>query len=661
MNQIDISIVIVNYNVKDFLHQCLTSIEKAKNNLSIEVFIVDNNSADGSIDFLEPLFPQFKFIRSDVNLGFPKANNIAIKQAIGKYLLILNPDTILAEDTLIKMFNFMDNNPEIGISGCKVLNADGSFQLACRRGFPTPWTSFCKLFGLQKLFPNSELFARYNQTFRSVDKTYTIDAVIGAFMFCDTKLIKEIGGFDEAYFMYGEDLDLCRQAQLRNRSVVYYHETSIIHFKGESTKRSSIDEIKHLYEAMEIFAKKYFSNSTLFIFFLKLGISFRSVIARISKHIEPIFLIVTDLIFINFSLMIGAYVKFGKLLGFADYAYPLVFIVVSITYFLSQLLNGEYFEEKNSIPNTWLSLLLCFFVLSTLTYFFPSYRFSRGAVIITVSLTAILSSLMRLLIIIFERTFGKYADKRIIIAGCDEKVDKMIDAIQSAVPQNFNIIGIVHTSNKLHKKHSVQNKFSINNYPYLGEIEDISIIVEKNKAEEVIITDTDLSSTTIMKLMHSSNHKVRYHIIPEYDELITSRTIKEISGNNNINSFKYKYNILKPRYRLVKRTSDIIFSSLALTLFLPIILFFKDRKALLSDWFSIFTGKKTTIGIYPDVEYETNSIKVGLISLAHINKPNELVASSISILNEYYLNNYSLSLDIDIAIKYFVRLKQPNT
>ena len=656
MNQIDISIVIVNYNVKDFLHQCLTSIEKAKHNLSIEVFVVDNNSADDSVDFLEPLFPQFKFIRSAENLGFPKANNIAIKQAVGKYILILNPDTILAEDTLIKMFNFMNNNPEIGISGCKVLNADGSFQVACRRGFPTPWASFCRLFGLQKLFPNSKLFARYNQMFRSVDETYPIDAVIGAFMFCDAKLIKEIGGFDEAYFMYGEDLDLCRQAQLRNRSVVYYHETSIIHFKGESTKRSSIDEIKHLYEAMEIFARKYFSNSTLFIFFLKFGILFRSAIARILKHSKPIFLIATDLIFINFSLMIGSYAKFGNLFGFSDFAYPLVFIVVSITYFVSQLLNGEYFEEKTSIPNTWLSLLLCFFVLSTLTYFFPSYRFSRGAVIITVTLTAALSSLTRFLIIIFERTLGKHADKRIIIAGCDEKVDKMIDAIQSSDPRNFNIIGIVHTSNKFHKER--QKKFSVNNYPYLGEIEDISIIVEKNKAEEVIITDTDLSATMIMKLMHSSNHKVRYHIIPEYDELITSRTIKEISGNN-INSFKYKYNILKPRYRLVKRISDIIFSLLALTLFLPIILFFGNRKSLLVDWFNILVGKKTTIGIYPDAEYDTNSIKVGLISLAHINKPNESAASSISSLNEYYLNNYSLSLDIDIAIKYFVRLKQP--
>ena len=331
--QIDVSIVIVNYNVKDFLHQCLTSIQKAKHDLSLEVFIVDNASTDGSMDFLEPLFPDFIFIRSHINSGFPVANNIAIRQAKGKYLLILNPDTILAEDTLIEMIKYMNENPEVGISGCKVLNGDGSFQLACRRGFPTPWASFCKLFGLQTLFPNSKLFSKYNQTFRSVDETYYIDAVIGAFMFCDTKLIQEIGGFDETYFMYGEDLDLCRQVQLKSRYVAYYHKTTIIHFKGESTRRSSIDEIKHLYEAMEKFASKYFANSAVFILFLKIGIFSRSILARIIKNIIPFFLIFSDLLFINLALMVGTFAKFGNFLGFPSYAYPIVFIVVSLIYF----------------------------------------------------------------------------------------------------------------------------------------------------------------------------------------------------------------------------------------------------------------------------------------------------------------------------------------
>jgi GT2 family glycosyltransferase len=639
----------------------LTSIEKSdlkiseNQELSIEVFVVDNNSSDGSIDFLEPIFPNVKFIRSPENLGFPKANNIAIRQSKGKYLLILNPDTILSENTLTKMYNFMLKNPNIGISGCKVLNADGSFQLACRRGFPTPWASFCKLFGLQALFSKSKLFAQYNQTFRPFDETYKIDAVIGAFMFCDTNLIKEIGGFDETYFMYGEDLDLCRQVQLRGRDVVYYHETSIIHFKGESTRRSSIDEIKHLYEAMEIFSRKYFSNSALFIFFLKLGITTRSVIARIIKNIIPVFLLLTDIFFVNISLMFGSYLKFGRFLGFADYAYPLVFFVTTFVFFISQFFNGEYFEKKISIPNTILSLTMTFFILSSLTYFFPAYRFSRGAVLVTAGATAILSTLTRLFIIIFERTLGKFSDKRIIIAGNDEKVDKMIESLQYFEPKNFHILGIVNTSgiNNLEENNSLKNSFS--NYQNLGNLKNINEIVKKNRAEEVIVTDINLPMSVITTLMFSSNHKVRYHIITEYDELVTSRIINEISGADIDN---FKYNILKPRYKFVKRTSDIIFSFFSLTLFLPIILLNKNRKSLLKNWFKILIGKKTTIGIFPISEYQTDKSKAGLISLTHINQPEKLTSNSIINLNNYYLKNYTLSLDIDIIIKYFTRTRK---
>jgi len=184
----DISIIIVNYNVKDFLEQCLLSIRKSIKLLFVEIFVVDNNSTDGSIEYLKPLFPEVKFIQTGENLGFSKANNIAINQADSKYTLILNPDTILSDNTLEMMYRYMELHPEVGISGCKVLNGDGTFQLACRRGFPTPWTSFTKLFGLQRLFPKSKLFAKYNQTFRSENESYYIDAIIGAFMFCNTEL-----------------------------------------------------------------------------------------------------------------------------------------------------------------------------------------------------------------------------------------------------------------------------------------------------------------------------------------------------------------------------------------------------------------------------------------------------------------------------------------
>ena len=159
----------------------------------------------------------------------------------------------------------MERDIKCGIAGCKVLNADGTFQLACRRGFPTPWASFSKLFGLQKLFPKSKTFAGYNQTFRSVDETYYIDAVIGAFMFARMEALDQAKGFDPTFFMYGEDIDLCYRVNQNGWSIAYVHTTSIVHYKGESTRRSSIDEVKHFYEAMEIFVEKHYGKSHLFL------------------------------------------------------------------------------------------------------------------------------------------------------------------------------------------------------------------------------------------------------------------------------------------------------------------------------------------------------------------------------------------------------------
>ena len=263
----DISIVIVNYNVKDFLYQCLDSIYLSSSKLSIEIIVVDNNSSDGSVEFLRPIFPNVNFIELKENLGFGKANNIGFSIAKGDYILILNPDTVLEENTLDIMIEYMRSHIEVGIAGCKVLNSDGSFQLPCRRGFPTPWVAFCKLFGLQKMFPNSTIFAQYNQTFLSENETYYIDAIIGAFMFARREVIEELSGFDPDFFMYGEDLDLCFRTYKAGYKVAYVHEAKIIHYKGESTKRSSINEIKHFYNAMEIFSKKHVSNSGFYLFF----------------------------------------------------------------------------------------------------------------------------------------------------------------------------------------------------------------------------------------------------------------------------------------------------------------------------------------------------------------------------------------------------------
>ncbi len=186
----DVSVIIVNYNVRDFLQQSLLSIQKALKGIRSEIFVVDNASDDGSVDVLRHRFPAIQLFRNTANLGFAKANNIALKKARGKFLLLINPDTIVQEDTIRVMVEFLQNHPEVGLAGCKILNPDGSFQPACRRGFPTPWVAFTKIFGLSKLFPNTKLFGKYNLTYLNTEDTYPVDAVSGSFMMLQKRNIR---------------------------------------------------------------------------------------------------------------------------------------------------------------------------------------------------------------------------------------------------------------------------------------------------------------------------------------------------------------------------------------------------------------------------------------------------------------------------------------
>lgn len=648
-NKIDISIVIVNYNVKDFLFQCLRSIEKSVTNRTYEVIVVDNNSSDNSIEFLKPKFENVKFFTLDDNLGFGKANNIGFENSRGKYILILNPDTIVSEDTLDKMFNFMEENPNIGISGCKVLNQDGSFQLTCRRGFPTPWASFTKLFGLQKLFPNSKLFAQYNQTFKNIDESYEIDAVIGAFMFCQSEIIKKVGGFDPDYFMYGEDLDLCFRVKELGYQVYYYHQTTIIHFKGESTKRSNINELKHFYDAMEIYAKKHYGSSYLFFLFLKFGIILRSFAAYLNRNKLTMIFLILDTITLNFALLFSTKIWKGGYFNFPSYAYPTVFYGLSIVNFISMLSVGEYFEGKQSFRKSFSGLMLTFFILTFLTYYFKGYAFSRGILLITIGISIFLFSLIRASFSILEKLLNKEYHKKVLIIGINEKSINLAHTLENNESKNLEVIGFISTHNSI----EIQNQYKI-----LGSIDYFEKIINQYNVKEILICDSNISQIDIIKMLTSINKgKLKIHIANEYEELIASRILSDISINN---LYSQTYKIALPRYLLLKRVFDIIFSILLLTLGLPFIyLFSNNSKMLFKNLYCVIKGQKSIVGISKTNEKEKYDIgKEGLIGLATVTYSKNLTDSAKRKLNDYYLLNYSLSLDFDIIFKFLIRRLQ---
>ncbi len=269
-----LSIIILNYNVRYFLELCIVSVQKAIENIDAEIIIIDNNSSDDSCLMMKTRFPNIKLIENKINFGFPKGNNIGVLEAKGKYICILNPDTVVAEDTFVKTLAFAQKQKNLGIVGCKLIDGTGNFLPECKRGIPTPWVAFTKIFSLYKI---SNLFGKYYAQNINQNQTGKVDILVGAFMIMKRELYLEVGGFDEKCFMYSDDIDLSYTVLQKGKTNYYFHETTVIHYKGESTVKDET-YMKRFQEAMNFFYKKHFKVSFFFSFFMKIGIVFFSII-----------------------------------------------------------------------------------------------------------------------------------------------------------------------------------------------------------------------------------------------------------------------------------------------------------------------------------------------------------------------------------------------
>lgn len=254
---LDLSILIVSYNTLPLLRQCLSSIQANAQDLSHEVIVVDNASRDGSPHMVAAEFPDVRLLRNTDNVGFSVANNAAIACARGRYVLLLNSDTLIVPGTLRSMVDHLDADPKIGIAGCRLLRPNGEMDLACRRSFPTPWVSLCRILRLNRLFPKSKRFGRYNLTFLDEEATYEVDSIVGAFMLVRQELLRDIGGLDEDYFMYGEDVDWCYRAKRAGWRVDYVGNCVTIHHKGASSRKESFRMNYHFHRAMFLFHSKH--------------------------------------------------------------------------------------------------------------------------------------------------------------------------------------------------------------------------------------------------------------------------------------------------------------------------------------------------------------------------------------------------------------------
>ncbi|MRX68183.1 Glycosyltransferase, GT2 family [Flavobacterium resistens] len=268
-----LSVIILNYNVRYFLEQCVLSVQEAIATLDAEIIVVDNNSADNSCLMIQEKFPSVKLIQNKENFGFPKGNNIGVAEAKGKYICILNPDTIVAEDTFAKILAFAEEKNDLGIIGCKLIDGTGNFLPESKRGIPTPWVAFTKVLGLYKIFPKLKNFNQYYAQHIDENENGKVEILVGAFMFMKRELYLDLKGFDENCFMYADDIDLSYRALLKQKSNYYFHETTVLHYKGESTIKDE-KYMKRFQEAMNFFYKKHFKKSLFFSAFIQIGIWF---------------------------------------------------------------------------------------------------------------------------------------------------------------------------------------------------------------------------------------------------------------------------------------------------------------------------------------------------------------------------------------------------
>ena len=293
-----LSVIIVNYKVKHYLEQCLRSVAEASRGIAVEVIVVDNASGDGSVEYLRERFPDVTIIASEENLGFARANNLAIRNSHGQYVLLLNPDTIVAEDTFRDFIGFMDSTPDAGGCGAYMLHTDGSFAPESRRGLPTPFVAFCKMSGLASLLPKSRTFGRYYMRYLNENEVNRIEIMSGAFMFLRRDALDKAGLLDEDFFMYGEDIDLSYRI-LKAGYNNYFLPSRILHYKGESTVKSSYRYVHTFYRAMELFFNKHYAHYSILLSLpIKLAIWGRAMLAyagnqfkhrnELTQHLHPI-------------------------------------------------------------------------------------------------------------------------------------------------------------------------------------------------------------------------------------------------------------------------------------------------------------------------------------------------------------------------------------
>ena len=652
---IDVSVIIVNYNVKDLLVNCVDSILSSSGDLKLEIIVVDNNSFDGSAEQLKLKFkdtPAVKVIESRVNLGFAKANNLGAKSAKGKYLLILNPDTIVQEDTIEKTIKFYEDNQKAGAVSCKLVLPNGKLDLACRRSFPRPSVAIYRILGLSKLFPHSKTFARYNLTYLDENQTYEVEAICGAFMMIKKEIYEKVGGFDEDYFMYGEDLDLCFRIKQAGYKIFYYSGNSIIHFKGESTRKSSLSYVSNFYGAMKIFVQKNLKKkSVLLNVLLRLFIIYRAFISYLARFIASVYPALIDLALIILAMLISIKLRFEF---FPIEAYQIPIIIYSIVWMLSLTLTGSYKHNSIlSLVRPLYGIMIGFFINSSLTYFFNEYAFSRVVIVRTTAYSFLFLAVWRgiIMMINFARQKNIFAESgNTLIVGRDEESENFMNKLKMRLDSDYNILGYISAEND-------------QDDGFIGNLNNLRDIVASFKVKNVIFAKSTLSNQKILDLMWKlQNYNLDFKILSNDSNIILGKS--SLDKIDEVYLMQIEYNINKKFNIFVKRVFDLFLGAFCFILLYPLVLlllklfdFGPQKLKFLRKILLIPDVLKGSLSFVGRAVWDTTSTgkqflgKNGLTGLVQINYYKNPSNNELEYYNFYYAKNQSLALDIEIIVK----------
>lgn len=633
-----LSVVIVNYNVRAYLEQCLRTTLKALEGIDGEVFVVDNLSTDGSVEMVREKFPQVRLIANTENVGFSRANNQAIRESAAEYVVLLNPDTVVGEDVFHKVLSFMDAHPKAGGLGVKMIDGTGTFLPESKRGLPTPAVAFYKIIGLTRLFPRSKVFGRYHLGHLKENETARIEILSGACMFLRKETLDKVGLLDESFFMYGEDIDLSYRITLGGYENWYFPDARIIHYKGESTKKSSVNYVFVFYNAMAIFAQKHFTRRRTDFFSLLINgsIYLSAAAAIVVRFLRRMMLPMLDV------LCLWLVVWLLSLATDSVKLMPVRIASWSVTTVPAYALVGAY--DK---PLRWLNLFKGIVLLGTVIFLQQGFLNQFHAF----GWYAVFPLLGQLFLIALAGVLARLIGHGLRLRGYslrDRKRQRIL-AIGSPEETKHALALLWQTHFGLGRQKQVEA--SMANMPEADK--ELRRRIRKHGIDEVVFCAKDLKWGRIIELMeHLRRTGAMFKIAqPAREFIIGPSSIESIHDLNILEEHAVSSSAARRR----KRTVDIALS-LLLILLLPLSIWFvKEKAGLVRNSFGVLFGQRTWVGYHPLGAAKLPKLLQGVIdpvAARHL-RPDPLTVQRVNIT---YAKDYRPWQDVKLVWKGFDQL-----